>query len=139
MRKLVRFGVSLEETLVKKFDAQIKDKGYRTRSKAIGDLIRESMVRQEWAGGTTVAGAIILVYDHHKREVTEHLTHIQHDHHDCIVSSQHVHLDHNNCLEVIVVRGKPSEARKLAAELKAVKGVKHSSLTAATTGRDMDW
>ncbi len=137
MGDLSRFSVSIDESLLRKFDARIKAQGYPTRSKAIADLVRESLVREEWKAGDEVAAAIILVYDHHRRDLSKRLTHIQHDHYEMIISSQHVHLDHDNCLEIIVVRGKPDDVEKLAHKLKAAKGVKYASLAAASTGRNL--
>ena len=133
MSELVRFGVSMDEKLLKEFDRYVKDKSYPTRSKAIGDLVRKELVNKEWAGGGLVAGAITLVYDHHGRELVNHLMNIQHDYHRLIVSTQHVHMDHHNCLEIIVVKGKSGEVEKLADRLKAVKGVKHGSLSISGT------
>ncbi|MFC1800353.1 nickel-responsive transcriptional regulator NikR, partial [Candidatus Eisenbacteria bacterium] len=132
-----RISVSIEAGLMRSFDAQIKAQGYPTRSKAIVDLIRASLVREEWKTGAEVAGAIILVYDHHSRDLSKRLTGIQHDHYELIVSSQHVHLDHDNCLEVIVARGRPGEVEKLAQKLRAAKGVKYASLAAASTGSNL--
>ena len=137
MTKLARVSVSLNEDLLKKFDRQVREEHYPTRSKAIADLISESLVKTEWAGSKTVAGAIILVYDHHKRDLTNKLTHVQHDFHDLIVSTQHIHLDHHNCLEIVVVKGKPGEVQDLARRLKSTKGVKHGSLAMATTGKEV--
>jgi CopG family nickel-responsive transcriptional regulator len=131
---LTRFGISLDTPLVDKFDAKIKREGYPTRSKAIGDLIRESLVQTEWKKGARVAGAVVMVYDHHKRDVMKKLTSVQHDLHDVIISTQHIHLDHDNCLEIIAVRGKPERITQLVQRLKAVKGLKHVSLAAGTTG-----
>jgi len=133
MGKLIRFGVSFDRDLLSEFDKHIKAKAYPTRSKAIEDLIRESLVKQEWEHGTgDAAGAITIVYDHHKRALVNNLLDIQHDFHDLIISTQHVHLTHNNCLEVIVVKGRPASVQKLADELKSEKGVKHCSLTITT-------
>jgi CopG family nickel-responsive transcriptional regulator len=134
MAPLVRFSVSVEEDLLKRFDRRTGVEGYPTRSKAIADLMRDRLVREEWVGGREVAAAIILVYDHHKHDLSNRLTHIQHDYHELIISSQHVHMDHYNCLEIVVVRGSPRKVQELARRLKAVKGVKYSSLAAATTG-----
>jgi CopG family nickel-responsive transcriptional regulator len=135
MGKLVRFGVSLDSGLLADFDKHLRAKTYATRSKAIEDLIRETLVKQEWEHGSgDVAGAITIVYDHHKRALVNNLLDIQHDFHDIIISTQHVHLTHDNCLEVIVVKGKPAEVQKLANELKSEKGVKHCSLTITTAG-----
>ena len=137
MSDIVRFGVSLEKELLEKFDRLIKEKKYPNRSEAIRDLIRENLVKREWVEGKEVAGAITLVFDHHKRDLVNILTDIQHDFHQLIISSQHIHLDHDNCLEIIVVRGKPIEARGLADKLKSTKGVKYGSLSIATTGKEL--
>ncbi len=135
--KLTRFSVSMDSALLERFDEHIIQQGYPTRSKAVADLIRESLVRSQWTTGAEVAAAIVLVYDHHKRDLTHQLMHIQHNAHDLIISSQHVHLDHDNCLEIVVVRGITSRVQDLANQLKAIKGVKYASVAAATTGRDL--
>ena len=137
MSEIVRFGVSLEKELLDKFDRLIKEKKYPNRSEAIRDLIRENLVKREWVEGKEVAGAITLVFDHHKRELVNNLTDIQHDFHQLIISNQHIHLDHSNCLEIIVVKGKPIEVRGLANKLKSTKGVKYGSLSIATTGKEL--
>jgi len=137
MSNIIRFGVSLEKELLEKFDKLIKEKKYSNRSEAIRDLIRKNLVKREWIEGKEVAGAITLVFDHHKRELMNTLTDIQHDFHTLIISSQHIHLDHDNCLEIIVVKGKPKEVRELADRLKATKGVKYGSLSIATTGKEL--
>ena len=131
---LTRFSVSLEASLMRRFDAKIKKERCPTRSKAVGDLIRASLVQTEWQAGEEVAGAIVLVYDHHTSNIVKILTQAQHDHHTVIISTQHVHLDHHNCLEIIAVRGQPSEIHTLLNRLKAIKGLKHVSLAAGTTG-----
>ena len=131
---LVRFSVSLEKTLVDKFDQNIKTEHCPTRSKAVGDLIRASLVQTEWKAGQEVVGAIVLVYDHHKSDILQRLTSVQHDCHDTIISTQHIHLDHDNCLEIVAVKGKPFELESILKRLKAVKGLKHVSLAAGTTG-----
>ncbi len=136
MTGLKRFGISLDERLVDKFDRHIKDKKYPTRSKAVGDLIREALVKQEWAAGDEVVGAITLVYDHHRRSLVNKLTDIQHEFHELVISSQHIHLDHDNCFEVIVVKGKPKNVEDLASQLRSTKGVKHGDLSMATTGKE---
>lgn len=133
--KLSRFGVSLDQELLRKFDAFIGAEGYSNRSKAIADLIRKEFVSDVFAKGGTVAGAVTIVYDHHKREVVNRLLDIQHDHGTIIISAQHVHLDHDNCLEIIAVKGPGAGVRVLADALKAVKGVKHSTLSVTTSGK----
>ena len=137
MSKLKRFSISLDEDLVTRFDKHIREMDYPTRSKAIGDLIRESLIKREWIQGKEVTGAITLVYDHHKRDLVMNLTDIQHDFHQLVISTQHVHLDHNNCLEIVTVKGKPGEIEKLTNKLKSTKGIKLASLTIATTGKEI--
>jgi CopG family transcriptional regulator, nickel-responsive regulator len=137
MAQLVRFGVSLEKDLLGKFDQRIRNKNYTNRSEAIRDLIREGLVKQEWQEGKEVAGSITLVYDHHKRELVNKLLDIQHDFGSCIISSQHIHIDHNNCLEILAVKGSPEKVQRLSNSLKAIKGVKHAALGMSTTGRDI--
>ena len=136
MEKIKRFGVSIEGDLLKKFDNFIKKHDYQNRSEAIRDLIRKELVDEEWVRAEEkVAGAIVMVYNHHKRELMDNLVNIQHDYQKSIISSQHIHLDHDMCLEVIIVRGKISDVYQLESKLKAVKGVKHASLAKSTLGR----
>jgi len=135
MSNLTRFGISLEKELLEKFDAHIKHKNYKNRSEAFRDLIREDLIKTERMKGGIIAGAIILIYDHHKRELVTKLTDIQHDFHDVIISSQHIHFDHCNCFEIIAAKGKPDTLTKLSNKLKSTKGVKFCALTAATTGK----
>jgi len=137
MSKLFRFGISLEKDLLDKFDRLIREKNYTNRSEAFRDLIRQELIQKHWQSGHEIAGAITLIYDHHKRELVNKLMDIQHAFGDMIISSQHVHLDHNNCLEIIAVKGSPKEAQKLSDSLKSVKGVKHGTLSMSTTGKDI--
>ncbi|MBU1693653.1 MAG: nickel-responsive transcriptional regulator NikR [Verrucomicrobia bacterium] len=135
MPKITRFSVSLSSELLQRFDAKIRNEQCPTRSKAVGDLIRQSLVEDEWQSRGEVAGAIVLVYDHHKPDLVRKLTDAQHDFHDAIISTQHIHLDHANCLEIVAVRGGPRDIASIVRRLKAVKGLKHVSLAAGTTGR----
>ncbi len=137
MPKVFRFGISLDKDLLDKFDRLIREKNYTNRSEAFRDLIREDLVRAEWKKNKEIVGAITLIYDHHKRELVNKLMDIQHDFGGIIISSQHIHLDHNNCLEIIAVKGSSKEAQKLADSLKSVKGVKHGTLSLSTTGKDI--
>lgn len=137
MSDLIRFGISLEKELSAQFDQRIKQKAYSNRSEAIRDLIRQDLVQQQWQEGKEVAGAVTLIYDHHRRELLNKITDIQHDFQPVIISAQHIHLDHHNCLEIIAVKGNPSEVVKLADKLKAVKGVKHTTLSMSTTGKGL--
>jgi CopG family transcriptional regulator, nickel-responsive regulator len=138
MSELVRFGVSLEKDLLRKLDGLRLEKGYPNRSEAIRDLVRKELVKKEWAEGKDVVGAITLVYDHHRRELINKLTDLQHDFGGLIVASQHIHIDHNNCLEIIAVKGSPRKIEELADKMRATKGVKHGALSMATTGRDLE-
>jgi len=137
MARLVRFSISLEDQLLLKFDKYAKAKKYHNRSDAIRALIRGELVKGEWRSGVEVAGAIVLVYDHHRRELVNKLTDMQHDFYGMVISNQHVHLDHHNCLETIVVKGNPKKVEELADKLKSIKGVKYGALTAATTAKEL--
>ncbi|MBL7129011.1 MAG: nickel-responsive transcriptional regulator NikR [Ignavibacteria bacterium] len=137
MEKLIRFGVSVPKNLLKKFDKLIKARNYGNRSEAIRDLIRESFVEEEWTHAIDIAGGISMVYDHHHRQLVNKLIEAQHKFHNLIISSQHIHLDHNNCLEFIVVKGKAEEVKKLYNILKSTKGVKHVGLMKSTVGKEI--
>jgi CopG family transcriptional regulator, nickel-responsive regulator len=123
-----RFGVSLEEGLLTELDRLVKKNNFPNRSQAIRFLIKKYSVENEWEGNQHVAGAIVFVYDHHKRGLQTKSTDVQHDFHHLILSVQHVHLDHHNCLETIAVKGKAKDLRFLANQLIAIKGVKHGEL-----------
>ncbi len=130
-----RISISLPPQLAEQLDSMVKEKGYDNRSLAVADMVRAQLVEhRQNAGQGEIAGTITLVYDHHKQHVQATLTDIQHDHHAAIISTLHVHLDHDNCLEVLVVRGKASLVKRIADELIAAKGVKHGKLTVTTTG-----
>jgi len=135
---VARFSVSLPRPLLNQLDQMSRERGYDNRSLAIADMIRNGLVehRQKFSSAE-IAGTITLVYDHHKHNLQSALTDIQHDHEDVIISTVHVHLDHHNCLEVILVRGKAGPIRKIADALIAAKGVKHGKLTVTTTGHDL--
>ncbi len=137
MNKTVRFGISLDSELLKRFDKYINKEKYTNRSEAIRDLIREQLIRLQWQKGETIIGVISLVYDHHLREVVSKIIDIQHDFPHRIIASQHVHMDHHNCLEVIIAEGKPEQVKQLASSLKALKGVKHCVFTPTTTGKEL--
>ena len=135
---VVRFSVSVPKDLAKQLDRMAKEKGYDNRSLAVADMVRAHLVEhRQNLGDQEIAGTITLVYDHHKQHVQAALTDIQHDHHEVIVSTLHVHLDHDNCLEVLVVRGKAGVIKRIADELTAAKGVKHGKLTVTTSGKDL--
>jgi CopG family nickel-responsive transcriptional regulator len=135
MSDLSRIGVAIDSDLLTKFDEHITRRGYTNRSEAFRDLIRDELVEQTWESpDSPVVGTVTLVYDHHVRLLNEKLTDMQHDHFHHILSTLHVHLDHNNCLEVLVVKGNAGEVRKIADALISTKGVKHGRLTITTTG-----
>jgi len=135
MAGLARVSMSLEEELLQQFDRLSAARGYPTRSEAIKALMREALVEQQWETDQhEVAGAITMVYDHHRSGLVKQLMDVQHDMGEAVVSTQHVHLDHHHCLEVVVLRGRAAAIKELLAGLKAVKGVKHSALMMATTG-----
>ncbi|MFC1658372.1 nickel-responsive transcriptional regulator NikR [Candidatus Omnitrophota bacterium] len=133
--KIVRFGVSLEKELLDNFDKHIKAKNYPNRSEVFRDLIRKELISREWQEAGEVAGAITIVYNHHRRELINRLTDIQHNFSKIIISTQHIHLDHDNCLEIVALKGSPRSAQELMDALKAVKGVKHGTLSMSTTGK----
>ena len=137
MAKLTRFGVSLDQELLREFDRLIKGKKYTCRSEAFRDLIRQQLVRKQWLDDREVAGAITLIYNHHKRELVNKLMDIQHDFAGIIISVQHIHLDHHNCLEIIALKGRPKAAQELADTLQAVKWVKHATLSMSSTGENI--
>lgn len=138
MSSIMRFGVSIDGSLMKEFDALISRKGYATRSEAIRDMIRDTLVEQEWeAGKQETVGTITIVYNHHTRELEHALTDMQHKSFHQIISALHVHLDAHNCLEVLVVKGKSFEIKRIADRLIGTRGVKHGKLTMTTTGKKL--
>ena len=137
MSDLVRFGVSLEHPLLQAFDRLIRRKHYSNRSEAIRDLIRETLVEQEWGENKETVGTITMVYDHHVRDLTKKLIDLQHEHHGLVLSVMHVHLDTQHCIEVLVVRGTSAAVRSVADRLIGTKGVKHGKLTMTTTGKQL--
>jgi CopG family nickel-responsive transcriptional regulator len=135
MSELSRIGVAIDSDLLAKFDALIARRGYTNRSEAFRDLIREELIEKAWeAPDSKVVGTVTIVYDHHVRLLNEKLTDLQHEFYHHILSTLHVHLDHDNCLEVLVVRGRAADVRKIADTLISTKGVKHGRLTITTSG-----
>ena len=138
MLAITRFGVSIEERLLKNFDRLIAEKGYQNRSEAIRDLIRDSFVQEESKEGTKeMVGTIAIVYSHHTRELSRTLTDMQHRFYKTILSTLHIHLDEDHCLEVLVVRGKGRELKKIGDRLIGTKGVKHGKLSLTSTGQNL--
>jgi len=135
---IFRFGISLEKALIERFDSLIRKKGYANRSEAIRDLLRDSLVSDEWESSKEeTVGSITIVYSHETRELTDNLTDLQHRYHGSIISAMHIHLDEHNCLEVIVVRGKAKDIQTIADRLIGTKGVKHGKLSVTTTGKHL--
>lgn len=139
MSELIRFGISMDRKLLERLDKEIVMRGYPNRSEAIRDLIRNQLVELDWSHEEEeVAGTITIIYNHHIRGLSDLLLELQHQHHSLIISVMHVHLEHDNCLEVMVIRGKAAEARELAERIIGVKGVKHGKLTITSTGTKFD-
>ena len=138
MPGIIRFGVSIPTSLLTNFDQLIQEKGYENRSEALRDLIRDRLVKQEWDSDKETVGTITIVYNHHTRELSKVLTNLQHEFHKAIISTLHVHLDQHNCLEVLVVKGKGNELKKMSDRLIGTKGVKHGNLSLTTTGKNLD-
>ncbi|MGE5248467.1 MAG: nickel-responsive transcriptional regulator NikR [Verrucomicrobiota bacterium] len=136
MAGVTRFGVSLNEGLLSKFDRLLRRKGYRNRSEAIRDLIRDSLVRDQWEeGDADTVGTLTLVYDHGTRELEERLTELQHENYKAIISTLHIHLDPHHCLEVLVLRGKAALLKSIADRLIGTRGVKHGTFSATAEGK----
>lgn len=134
MAELSRIGVAIDSDLLEKFDEHISGRGYTNRSEAFRDLVRDELTRKAAeAPDQQVVGTVTLIYDHHVRMLSDKLTDMQHASHHNILSTMHVHLDHDNCLEVLVVRGKSKDVRRIADGLISVKGVKFGNLTIAGT------
>lgn len=139
MSKLTRIGVAIDADLLEKFDELIELRGYPNRSEAFRDLIRNELVEESWKSPESeVVGSVTLVYNHHVRQLNDKLLDLQHDHHDSILSTLHVHLDHENCLEVLLIKGKAAAVNEIANALISTKGVKHGRLTLSSSGRNLE-
>ncbi len=132
-----RFGVSMHAELLEQFDALLDQWGYASRSEAIRDMVRERLVRRAWEAGEEVVGVIVVLYDHHQRELGDRLTDIQHGDPDLVEATLHIHLDADTCLEILAVRGPGPEIQGLADRLGSLKGVKHHQLAATSTGEGL--
>jgi CopG family nickel-responsive transcriptional regulator len=135
---LIRFGISIPRKLSQRFDQYLKNKKYISRSEAIRDLIRQALVQEEIEQNVEVVAVISLLYDHHKRELSERLIELQHSKNQIVLSSTHIHLDHNNCIEVVIMRGLSQDVKRLADALIATKGVKHGTIEMSSTGKNLD-
>ena len=140
MSELSRFGVSVEEELLQSFDCLIAGQGYANRSEALRDLMREALVKSRLEDSPEtdeVLGSLTLVYDHHASDLTDKMNELQHNHHDLVVSVLHVHVNHDDCMEVIVLRGAIREIRSLSDGLLSLKGVKHGRLFVTVPARQI--
>ena len=128
MRRVKRFGVSLEEELLQALDGLVKRHSFPNRSQAVRFLIRNTLVKDMWQHNKEVAGCVVLVYDHHRPDLLNKSISLQHTYQGLILSVQHVHLDHHNCLEIIALKGKAAKLKELGDKLIALKGIKHGQL-----------
>lgn len=134
MSDVIRLSISLEKGLAGRLERLRKASGHTNRSEYIRDLIRRRLVEQEWADQhREVVGTITLIYDHHQRQLTDSLLDAQHDHHDQIMATTHVHIAHDRCAEMIMVRGPAGTVRALAERLRRLRGVLHAELSMSTT------
>jgi CopG family transcriptional regulator, nickel-responsive regulator len=137
MSKLTRTGVSIEEDLLEKFDRRIAARGYKNRSEALRDLIRDSLVSDEIDRNRPVVATLSMIYDHHSPNLSDKLNEIQHHSHGNVLAATHVHLDADNCLEVVIMKGRSGEIQHLADHMLAMRGVKHGKLVVTTTGKHL--
>lgn len=134
MPELIRTGLSLDGELLKQFDKVIAAKGYKNRSEAIRDLIRESLVVDDSAHNRIVVGTLTMIYDHHRPKLADQLIELQHHAHEKVLAATHVHLDHQNCLEVVIMKGRSAEIKQLAESMLSTRGVKHGKLVVTSSG-----
>jgi CopG family nickel-responsive transcriptional regulator len=137
MAKLTRTGVSIEKDLLEQFDRVIAKRGYKNRSEAIRDLVRESLISESIDRNKQVVGTLSMIYDHHRPNLSEKLTEIQHHSHGNVLATTHVHLDLDNCLEVVIMKGRSGEIQHLADHMLAMRGVKHGKLILTATGKNL--
>ena len=137
MSELVRLSLSIEAPLLEKLEELVTEKGYENRSEFVRDLIREQLISREWESGAEVLGTITLVYNHHQRGISEKLVTIQHDCTEHILAATHVHLSHELCAEMIMVRGQGEEIAAFADSLRKLKGVLHVGFSAGSTGEKL--
>ena len=130
---VTRFGVSLESELLDALDDYVKENNFPNRSQAIRQLIERNLVERKWQCNHQVAGAITLVYDHHKRDLGRKITDIQHDYFQEILATQHFHLSHETCMEIIAVKGQASRLTELSDKLISLKGIEHGKLVMTKT------
>ena len=137
MAEVTRTGVSIEAELLDKFDRLITKRGYKNRSEALRDLIRESLVNEDIEQNRPVVATLSMIYDHHRPNLSNKLTEAQHDHHGNVLAATHVHLDHDNCLEVVIMKGRSGDVKHLADHMLSMRGVKHGKLVITSTGKGL--
>lgn len=137
MGDTVRFGISMNRKLLGKFDELIREESYTNRSEAIRDLIRKELVKREWKKGGGVAGGILLVYEHHHSNLSKRIIELQHKYHNLVISTQHIHLDRDNCMEIVIVKGKAGEINEFYNRIHAMKGIKQCEIIRATSGENI--
>ncbi|MFA5817862.1 MAG: nickel-responsive transcriptional regulator NikR [Bacteroidales bacterium] len=130
---VVRFSISLEEELLKEMDLYVDDNNFANRSQALRHLIEKNIVEKKWQCNNVVAGAIVMIYDHHKKDILSKSNEIQHNYYDVILSAQHYHLSHEICLEIIAVKGVAKKLTELSDKLISIKGIKHGKLIMSKT------
>lgn len=136
MGNVERFSISMDKNLLDMFDELISQKGYSSRSESIRDLVRKEIVGREWTrSDSEVAATITIIYDHHEKELSSMLSDLQHQFYGSILCTTHVHLDHYNCLEVIIINGRPQDIKDLSDKIFALKGVKHGQLSHTLPGK----
>lgn len=134
-----RYTITIQEELLREFDRLIAGRGYTNRSEAIRDLVRDALVEEEWAqSGEKVAATVTLVYDHHIPDLAHRLTELQHHHGPLVVAATHIHLDNDNCLEVVILRGESSDVKRLAEKMIALRGIKHGKVVHTTEGKKIE-
>lgn len=137
MSGVARLSFSIEKSLLDRLEKLVKEGRYENRSEFIRDLIRGRLVEQEWEHNKEAVGTITMLYDHHRRGLSEKLTEVQHDFHHDILASTHIHLDHALCAEIVIVRGRASRLKELADLLRRHKGVLHAALSISSTGKKL--
>ena len=137
MTDLSRFSISIEPSLFERLESLVRKHKYANRSEFVRDMLRERLVEEEWQGNEVVVGTITLVYDHATRELSKKLTRLQHDHHDLVLASTHVHLDKHMCAEMVLTKGAAGEIQEMADMLRQQKGVLHATLSLSSTGKEL--
>ncbi len=138
MKQLARFSVSIDSALLKRFDNFVNKHEYTNRSEAFRDIIRDKLIQEEWeTEEIETIGTLTIIYNHHQHNLQDNLTSYQHQYHHLIISTMHVHLDHDNCLEVMVIKGNAKKIKSFADELISTKGVKHGKLVMTSSGKNL--